>query len=380
VDVSVKSRIEIKILKKIAMKKRNLNLPILTLLFAIFGFSGIQAQFDDLYYDESNFETVQYRTDDVSNDEEYVAYQNVESSDYDFDEYDSYVDYQNQGYDLDAYQYTNRFDNYRLAVFANNYYGYNAFSGFNNGYYGNINRRIATDPFFAFYLRQELLFGPSYGSFYGGFNSFSPFGFNSVGLAFGNPYGGFGVNRGFGNRFGGFGGGFSSFGGGYYCPPYNAVVINNNNFTNSTNNRAFANSARATSSRTNLNSVRNTRISAPKATSSVRAKNIAVRDNSRASTATRSASTSSRSIRPSSTSSRTIDRTRTGTTRSFSPTNSTRSTRNFNPSSSSRRSSLSPSNSSSRSSGSVRSSGSSSTRSARPSSSSSSTRSVRKNN
>lgn len=365
------------------MKKRNLILTVLSVFVAGIGFNGLQAQFDDLYYDESNFEEVQYRTESNDFDEDYLAYQESEPSAYDFDEYDAYVDYQNQGYNIDAYQYTNRFDNYRLAVFANNYYGYGAYAGFGNGFYRDLNRRIANDRFFAFYLRQELLFGPSFGGFYG-YDPFSPFAFNSVGLAFGNPYrnfgrfGGFGVG-GFGNRFGGFGGGFNSFGGGYYCPPYGAVVVNNNFINNNASNRNITNTARATSSRTNLNSIRSERISAPKASTSVRSRGVAVRDNGRATTATRSAVSSTRSVRPSSSSSRSIDRSRSGSTRSFTPSNSRTNTRSYNPSSRSTRS-FAPSSSSSRSSGAVRSSGSSSSRSARPSSSgSSSTRSVRNN-
>lgn len=355
--------------------KKNILLSGLTVFLLGFGLS-LQAQFDDLYYDESSF-TEEINVNDFDEAADYTAYQDESTiTDYDLDEYDDYVSYQSNGYDLDAYQYTNRLNRYRLAAFANNYYGPSIALGFGNDFYGNINRAAAFDPFFRSYLRQQLLFGPSYGRLYSTFgpyaDPFSPFyagGFNRFG---GNGFNNFGIGG-----FNSFGGGFNSFGGGfassaYYCPPYavnNLTVINNNSRVND-NNRVS--SARATNSTTRLNSVRPTKTYATKTTSN--RNSIAVRDNDRSDSRS-SAVSSTRSVRPSSTTervSRSVSDSRSrsynpssSSSRSYNPTSTQRSTRSFTPSNSSSRSSFSPSSSSRSASSAPRTSSSSSTRSVR---------------
>lgn len=345
--------------KIIAMKKIKL-LSGFTLLLSMITVS-VFAQFDDLYYDESSYEDSDvYDYDDDSYDDE-IAYQeeSTDLSDYDLDEYDEYTEYNSYNYEIDAYQYTNRLDRYRLAVFASNYYGQNFYFTNGNSFYRELNRRINNDRFFAAYLRNALIFGPSYGQLYTTFGPYrDPF------SPFYSPFSRTGRN--FGWAGSGFGGGFARGigGGAYYCPPYGATNITNI-FPNYNPGSSSVNRSRTTNSTTRSNAN----------TSRTVYGKVASRGNIRPSSSTRTvtrsttrtATPSSRSVRSNSTntSSRSVRSTRTTNRSNYGNSRSTRSTRSYAPTRSS----------STRSSGVSRSSG---TRSVSRSSGSTSTRSVRR--
>ena len=321
---------------------------LITLFFLNF---SLNAQFDDLYYDESEYDFDASYEDDYAYDEydndEYFAEADF---DYDQDDYDEYLEYQDNGYDVDAYAYTNRFRDYRYSRFYNRYYS--------GGYF--------VDPFFAnTWLGYNSRFNPYA---YGGWNRFNFYrgGFGpSITLTFGlNPYRdvyGFGFNR--FNRFNrwntgfGFGGGFSRIGGfgagGYACPPYiptarftNPGRVNNTAVTSrNVTSQSRRSGSTITSTRRTTRTVNNT-----KATSTNRSTRVSPRSSSR--TTTRTSSRTTRTSPSSRTSSRSSSRSYTPS-RSSSRSSGTRSSsRSYTPSRSSSRSSGARSSSSSRSSGS----------------------------
>lgn len=276
---------------------------ILSLALLFIGVAGVNAQFDDLYFDEAEFESADYT-------ENAYAYEDYDDAvlgeegllEYDADEYDEYLTYRENEYEIDAYRYTNRFNNLR---------------------YSN------------FYSRTGSLFNPYRNNFIGdpwGYSAFRNPGL-SINIGIGNPglvyldpfsrrLSPFGRVNTF-NRFGGIGGGFG-FGGSsaYYCPPYNpvafrAVTPTINNATIGTtrsavgNNRTTVSRSRRTGSTTTSSRISTTRATNTKAattrSSSRSASSRSVR--SATSRSTRSAATSGsrsssrRSITPSRTSS-----------------------------------------------------------------------------
>ena len=352
------------------------NKNFISVLSLVLGFFivNVNAQFDDLYFDEADFNTDRdYAYEDV--DQEIAQYDNATIDEYDGDEFDEYTEYYTNDYDIDAFQYTNRLDQYRLASFASSYYGSNFLGcSTSSSFLRNFNRQVRNDRFFANYVRNQLLFGSSLGfSTRVGFGN-TAFGFNSFNRGFNNPFAfsnGFNsFNRGF-NSFGGgfnsFGGGFNSFGGGYGCPPYGFTAVNNarlNSAANTFNNVSRVNSSRSTGAITRSNSgVRNT------STTKANVRSTSARGVSTSSVRNRTAAPSSRTVRSSA-------NTRTTTRSSSAPSRTSRSSRISNSNTRSSRSSFSPSRTTSRSSsvGSSRSSRSSSSvrssSSSRPSSSS----------
>lgn len=238
----------------------------LTLSMAVFAASSLTGQFDDLYFDGSESlvtPSEEYVYSDDNYDSQYYGDDEVYSSG---DEYDEYIDYYTNDYEVDGYRYTNRIDRYRMAVFTANYYGV-PYWGSGAGYDAFFLSRYANDPFFASYIRNQLIFGPSsirlrsaYG--YGPYGDpFSPFfGYNRgpglyVGVGFGNGYGFNSYNRGYSGFGRGFGG---AFGGGYYCPPYGGAVASNRlaNFNNG-NRRDVVNTTRRTGTRTTSSRINN---------------------------------------------------------------------------------------------------------------------------
>ena len=338
---------------------------------------NVNAQFDDLYFDEADFNTDRdYAYEDV--DQEIAQYDNATIDDYDGDEFDEYTTYYTNDYDIDGYQYTNRLDQYRLAALASSYYGSNFLGcGTSSIFFRNLNRQVRNDRFFAQYLSNALVFGRrpvGFGSSRFRSNNFiGSIGINTI-SGFNNPFGfsnGFNsFNRGF-NSFGGgfnsFGGGFNSFGGGYGCPAYGFTAVNNarlNSAANTFNNVSRVNSSRSTGAITRSNSgVRNT------STTKANVRSTSARGVSTSSVRNRTAAPSSRTVRSSA-------NTRTTTRSSSAPSRTSRSSRISNSNTRSSRSSFSPSRTTSRSSsvGSSRSSRSSSSvrssSSSRPSSSS----------
>jgi len=363
------------------------NKNLISVLSLVLGFFivNVNAQFDDLYFDESDFSSDRdYAYEDI--DQQVAQYDNALLDEYDGDEFDEYTTYYTNDYDIDGYQYTNRLDQYRLAALASSYYGSNFLGcGSSSIFFRNLNRQVRNDRFFAQYLSNALVFGRrpvGFGSSRFRSNNFiGSIGINTI-SGFNNPFGfsnGFNsFNRGF-NSFGGgfnsFGGGFNSFGGGYGCPAYGFTAVNNarlNSAANTFNNVSRVNSSRSTGAITRSNSgVRNT------TTNKANVRSTSARGVSTSSVRNRTVAPSSRTVRSSA-------NTRTTTRSSATPsrTRSSRSSRISNSNSRSSRSSYSPSRSTSRSSSarpSRSSRSSSSTRSSSPSrSSSSSVRSSRR--
>ena len=87
------------------MKKANKFHWLLSLVLFALGSTSVYAQFDDLYFDESEFQTSARQTEDL-------AYQDFDDATideayaYDEDEYDEYLQYRESDYDIDAYRYT----------------------------------------------------------------------------------------------------------------------------------------------------------------------------------------------------------------------------------------------------------------------------------
>ncbi len=243
----------------IVMKK------ITSLLFvaalALFNAIALTAQFDDLYFDGSESlsapdEYYAYNDDEFDSE----AYQESEAYTYD-DEIDEYIDYYSNDFEIDGYQYTNRLQRYRLAIFTSNYYGV-PYWGTGAGFDSYFLSRYANDPFFASYIRNQLIFGPSYTrlrSYYGygpyadPFSSFyNPWRTSGLYVGIGIGYGrGFGYNP-FGIGYGGYGGFSRGFGGGYYCPPYYGGVASNrlSRFNNGVVSNNVVNTTRRTGTTT----------------------------------------------------------------------------------------------------------------------------------
>ncbi len=213
-----------------------------TSLFALMLVStGLRAQYDDMYYDPDDFQSVETSRDYYSDNEQdqYAERDTRRNSDYNDDYHD--------------YYYSSR-----IRRFNRPYAGF--------GYYDPVYVDMAYyDPFFRPAATTVLIynsfgspfatrftpFGAAYG--YGGFNSWNRgygggFGYNNAfygnrwDRGFGNPYGfgGYGSPFGFGaNGYGGFGGGAA-----YYCPP---AWGNGNSYAvpNSVNNRPVSNTPRA---------------------------------------------------------------------------------------------------------------------------------------
>ncbi len=179
------------------MKKLN----VLTLsFFMILGIS-LNAQFDDLYYIESDNDNVSidYSTEDTSYDS--ADYSDFDSADY--SDYDYYSEYDNY--------YTSRIRRFSRPV-GTSYY---------NSYYSNS---IGYDPFLSYYTPSYVVFDRLSRSYVRtnnrvgrGFVSYatSPYGFYGQPTVFRNPY--IGTTRFIGVRPS-FGGGLASRGGGYGCP------------------------------------------------------------------------------------------------------------------------------------------------------------------
>jgi len=126
------------------------------MIFAV----SASAQFDDLYFDDSDYEeNVSYDEDYAYEDFDNASFDESEEYAYDEDEYDEYLTYRENDYDVDAYRYTNRLRNLR---------------------YSN---------FYASYGRSFGAFGNPFG-FNNSFGAFGP----TFGVTFGNPYA-YGFNR-----------------------------------------------------------------------------------------------------------------------------------------------------------------------------------------
>ena len=83
-------------------------ISVLTVFLGLF-IVNVNAQFDDLYFDEGDFNTDRdYAYEDV--DQQIAQYDNASIDDYDGDEFDEYTEYLTNDYDIDAYQYTHRLD------------------------------------------------------------------------------------------------------------------------------------------------------------------------------------------------------------------------------------------------------------------------------
>ena len=336
-------------------------ISVLTVFLGLF-IVNVNAQFDDLYFDEGDFSSERdYVYEDV--DSEVAQYDNAIVDEYDGDDFDEYTTYYTNDYDIDGYQYTNRLEQYRLARIASSYYGANFLGcGTSSSFFRRFNRQVSNDRFFANYVRNQLLFNPGTSrlAFSGGFNSFGPFG--GVGGRTFNRWNGFNSFSSFAFGFpGDFRGGrfvINSIGGGYGCPAYGFTAINSTRFANASNsiaNVSRVNSSRSTSSITRSNSgTRSTNASK----SNVRS--TSARGVSTSSTRTRvSAAPSTRTVRASG-NSRTV--TRSSPSSSSRISSSSRSSRSSSlaPRSSSRSSSVGSSRSSRSSSSSARSSSSSS--------------------
>jgi len=181
------------------MKKTKKIHWLLSLVLFALGTTSINAQFDDLYFDESELPTAAYQTEDL-------AYQDFddatidEAYTYDEDEYDEYLQYRENDYDVDAYRFTNRFNNLRFSNFySRSSYLFNPYGTPIGGVFGysNLNR-----------IGLSFNFGiPS------AFSSFSPYGYNPFNRGF-NRFGQF-------NRFNRFGGGFGA--GGFGVGRFNSL-------------------------------------------------------------------------------------------------------------------------------------------------------------
>lgn len=319
--------------KSNTMKKAKNIHWILSLALLFIGVAGVNAQFDDLYFDEAEFESADYT-------ENAYAYEDYDDAvlgeeglvEYDADEYDEYLTYRENEYEIDAYRYTNRFNNLR---------------------YSN------------FYSRTGSLFNPYRNSFIGdpwGYSAFRNPGL-SLNIGFGNPgvlyldpwtrgftpynrlntFNRFGVVRG-GFGFGGFGVGGTSA---YYCPPYNpvafrAVAPTINNATIGTTRSTVGNTRTTVSrSRRTGSTTTSSRVSTTRATNT---KAATTRSSSRSATSRSVRSATSRSTRSAATSG-----SRSSSRRSFTPSRTSSSTRSVRSSRSSRSSSPRSSSSSRRS-------------------------------
>ena len=106
------------------MTKQTYYLKTLFLIFTFLGSLNLNAQYDDLYFDESavKVETEDYEsTDLIINVDELEVYSEEDEEDTtvsDSDEYDEYYAYQEQDYNIDAYGFTNRLSSLRLSGFC----------------------------------------------------------------------------------------------------------------------------------------------------------------------------------------------------------------------------------------------------------------------
>lgn len=298
----------------------------------------LNAQFDDLYFDESD---ITYTENVQSDDQDYTTYDDAEfeapaeAYDYDEDEYDEYLAYRDNDYAIDAYRYTNRLNSYRYSRFGVGYN--NTFNNFNS---------------FGRYGYSPLSYGSGINIVLGNnFNSFNRFG-SGFGNSFYNPYSpfGFGASR--------FGGGFNSYGSAAYCPPYNPAARASNRVT--TNNAVSRSASARTTSRVGSSTARTSQRAASSARSTTSARNATVSKGTNKSSSRSASATNSRAR-----SSATSSRARSTNSRSIRPSSSSRSVAPQR-SSSINRSSSTPSRSSS-----VRSSSGSSSRAVSRSSSSS---------
>lgn len=267
---------------------KTLQEKILLFVLLIFVSSTAFAQFDDLYYTDSDddYDRTYEEYDEHDIDEAY-AYEDSDDDSYDyFDDFNSNDEY------YDGYQYTRRINRFNRGYRNSNYYstiytspvfidrGFssnfwfdplytrsfrNAYLNpfvYNNGLSININignrlRRVSQADLYYLYTSGAITYGDyrratTRGTFGRGFN-----GYNNGGI-----YGG--VNRGF------YGGGFNRFGGGggaYYCPPISG--LSRAVRPNAINNVASARNTQVT--RTEISSSRNrTRINPTQRTSTNR--------------------------------------------------------------------------------------------------------------
>lgn len=301
------------------MKKAKNISWLLSLLLLFIGAAGVNAQFDDLYFDEADIDNAEYTEDAYAYEDYDDAVLEEGSYDYDEDEYDEYLSYRENEYEVDAYRYTNRFNNLRYSNFYSR-----------SGYLANpYTTSFIGDPYgYSAFRRPGLSINLGFGSPYA--STFNPYS-NRFGRS--NSFGG--LRGGYG--YGGFGVGRSSA---YYCPPYNPIsrnlrptVSNVNSNTSNSVSRSRRTGSTTTSSR--VTNSRRTNTTKANTRSTSRRSTRATSPRSSRSSATSRSSSSRRSYTPSRSSSR------SSSTRSSSPRSS--SSRSSSSRSSSPRSSSSSS-------------------------------------